>query len=250
MRARFLGLRVFSETQVAAESLADFQALPAIVLAAGLSTRMGQFKPLMMLGTRTLLGHVLASLRGSGAVDEIIVVTGHRRSEVEAALAHTPGVRTVFNPHYAQGEMLSSLRAGIAALPSQSSPASPARLAPAGFILAFADQPAVLSITIRVLVAAFHQSNPPIVLPTHVGRRGHPLVLSEDLVPEIFALSETQTLRTVVHQHLPRAALVPVDDPSVLEDLDTPVDWARAHARFASAADADAGPPAGPNADS
>ena len=54
-------------------------------------------------------------------------------------------------------------------------------------------------------------------------------------MPEILALPETLTLRTVVHQHLPRAALVPVDDPSVLEDLDTPADWAQAQVRYDSA---------------
>src|SRR5436190_18562217 len=118
---------------------------PAIVLAAGLSTRMGQFKPLMMLGPRTLLSHVLASLRESGAVGEIIVVTGHRHGEVEAALANTPGVRTVFNEHYAQGEMLSSLRAGIVTLPGNSASLPSSVSSPPGFILAFADQPAVLS---------------------------------------------------------------------------------------------------------
>jgi len=196
---------------------------------------MGQFKPLMMLGPRTLLSHVLTSMRESGAVGDIIVVTGHRHGEVEAALANTPGVRTVFNAHYAQGEMLSSLRAGIAALPGHSGLApSPTDAAP-GFILAFADQPAVLSPTVGALVTAFHQSQPPIALPTYAGRRGHPLVLSTLLTPEILALPQTQTLRTVVHQHLPRAVLVPVDDPSVLEDLDTPADWAQAQARYNSA---------------
>jgi molybdenum cofactor cytidylyltransferase len=121
--------------------------------------------------------------------------------------------------------MFSSVRAGISALAERGRGAS-------GFVLAFADQPAVLSATIRTLVEAFHANTPPLAIPQHAGQRGHPLVISAALMGEIVALGPTDTLRTIVHRHLANAALVNVDDRSVLDDLDTPEEFARAQAAY------------------
>lgn len=217
-----------------AEPCLPVPALPAIVLAAGLSTRMKQFKPLMMLGEKTLLQHVMDSLQQSDAIGEIVVVTGHRHADVERAVGGLAGVRTVFNARYEQGEMLSSVHAGIGALAAGASGGN-------GLVLAFADQPAVLSPTVRTLVKAFAATHPPLAIPRYQGRRGHPLVFSGVLVPEIQALCGQETLRTVVHRHLAEAVLVEVDDPSVLEDLDTPEDFARAQARHQQSAPGEAG---------
>jgi molybdenum cofactor cytidylyltransferase len=197
--------------------------LPALVLAAGLSSRMGSFKPLLPVADKPLLFHLLDALAASAAVGPVIVVTGHHAAALTAALAGRP-VTTVYNPDFAAGEMLSSVKAGLAALP----PAAPA------FLLAFADQPAVAPATLRALVQHGHSQSPrpPVVLPTYLGKRGHPVVLSTALVPDIRALPPADTLRSVVHRHLARAALLPVDDPAVLEDLDTPADVARAQARW------------------
>ena len=84
--------------------------IAAVVLAAGLSTRMGQAKPLLPWGERTILEHILSILLEC-PVDEILVITGHEREAVERRLGQGP-VRAVFNPHYAAGEMLSSIKNG------------------------------------------------------------------------------------------------------------------------------------------
>lgn len=196
--------------------------IPAILLAAGLSSRMGRFKPLLPLGPRTLIEHVLASMCGSGLISESLVVVGHRAADIRAALAETPGIRFVDNPHYAQGEMLSSVQAGVAALPAQ---------APA-FVLAFADQPAVAPATIAELIQHFFRSPAPLVLPTCRGKRGHPLLISAALSAEILRIRGPDTLKTVVYRHLDKARMVEVADPSILEDLDTPEDFARAAEKF------------------
>ena len=200
--------------------------LPAIVLAAGLSTRMGMFKPVLMLGGEPLVNRVIRSLRDSGRVAEIIVVTGHEREKVAGAVGAMAGVRIVFNPNFAVGEMLSSVRAGIEAIERGSQRAR-------AFVLAFADQPAVDPQTIASVVAGFAVvPDAPLALPTHGGKRGHPIVLSWRLVPEIRALSATDSLRTVVHRHLTEAVLVDVPDASIHEDLDTPADLERARQRY------------------
>jgi CTP:molybdopterin cytidylyltransferase MocA len=196
--------------------------IPAILLAAGLSSRMGRFKPLMSLGTRTLIEHVLASMRGSGVISQFIVVLGHRGAELRAALTGLPDIRFVENPRFAEGEMLSSVQAGVAALPPEA----------AAFVLAFADQPAVASATIAALVQQFRRSPVPLVLPTYQGKRGHPLLISAALSAEILLTSDPDTLKTVVYRHLEKATMVEVADPSILEDLDTPEDFARAQARL------------------
>ena len=106
--------------------------ITAIVPAAGLSTRMGGdvSKPLLPWGKGTVIEQVVCYAVRHRRVSTSIVVTGHRREAVEAALAAYP-VRSVFNPAYANGEMLASLQAGLRAVPPQR----------AGALLALADQP-------------------------------------------------------------------------------------------------------------
>ena len=92
-------------------------ATSAIILAAGLSSRMGQFKPLMSLGDRTILERVLALCESSN-IDDIVVVIGHRAADMRSALAGRK-VRCIENRHYQDG-MFSSLLAGLSAISPQS----------------------------------------------------------------------------------------------------------------------------------
>ncbi len=202
--------------------------IPGILLAAGLSSRMRAFKPLLELGGVPLIVRVLRSFRESAAVEPIYIVSGHRADELVAAIGDGPEHKIVRNPDYVAGEMLSSVRVGIDQLPAGGGGSRGA----AGFLLAFADQPAVAADTIRRLVEGFHQIKSPLILPTFRGKRGHPVVISEELIPEIRGLSPSDTLKTVVHRYLHEALLIPVDDPAILEDLDTPEDLARARKKY------------------
>jgi molybdenum cofactor cytidylyltransferase len=95
--------------------------ISTILLAAGLSSRMGQPKLLLPWGGTTVLGQVVSTFAAVG-IEEIIVVTGGVREQIEglvAELAKDYPVRTVYNPAYARGEMLSSIQAGLSALNSQ-----------------------------------------------------------------------------------------------------------------------------------
>ncbi|HVT82059.1 MAG TPA: nucleotidyltransferase family protein [Phycisphaerae bacterium] len=196
--------------------------IPAIILAAGLSSRMGAFKPLLPLAGATLLDHGITALRSRGAISDIILVVGHRGEEIRTAVQARPDLRIVENPLYAQGEMLSSVQCGIRALAAEST----------GFLLALADQPAGAPATIQSLVNRFRTHHAPLTLPTFAGKRGHPVVFSTVLSAEILALAAPDTLKTLVHRHLPQAELVEVPDPSIHEDLDTPEDFARAARKY------------------
>src|SRR5690606_26984308 len=101
----------------AAESVVEVQRpVGAVVLAAGMSTRMGQAKVLLpWLNDKPILEHIIDQLH-TARVDHIVVVTGHYADDVRR-IADRLGVETVHNADYAQGEMLSSLQAGLRAMP-------------------------------------------------------------------------------------------------------------------------------------
>ena len=94
--------------------------LGGVILAAGLSSRMKQFKPLMMIDGKSMIRHVIDLMRGAGA-ETIVVVTGHNRARIEAHLADA-GVLFAFNPDYAHTQQLESLRIGLSALHGHASP--------------------------------------------------------------------------------------------------------------------------------
>jgi molybdenum cofactor cytidylyltransferase len=203
----------------------------AIVLAAGLSRRMGRFKLTLPWGDRTVIGQVVATLEAAG-VAEIIVVTGHRADEVAAALADTTA-HAVHNPDYAAGEMLSSIQAGLRALGAQrglkpppqagESRLKPAENAPAA-LLCLGDQPQMRTATVQVVLAAGAADGwSRIIIPSYRMRAGHPILLPNWLWPEI--LGCTGTLRDVMAAHRDRTRFLIVDTPTILADLDTPEDY-------------------------
>lgn len=193
--------------------------ITAVVPAAGLSTRMGGAlpKPLLPWGASTVIETVVSTLLTAG-IDDVIVVTGHQREAVEAALAGT-SVRCVHNPAYAGGEMLCSVQAGLAA----ADPAS------AGALLALADQPQMQVNVVRQVLRAFnHSRGQALVMPSYAMRRGHPVLLPRWLWDEVLALPPGETLRTVLQRHAAAIRYVEVDTPTVLADLDTPAQYAEA----------------------
>jgi molybdenum cofactor cytidylyltransferase len=192
-----------------------------IILAAGLSRRMGDFKPLLPINGVPMIVHVADVPRAAG-VDPVLVITGHRASEVAAALSDR-ALPLVHNERFAEGEMLSSIQAGVRALPADID----------AFLLALGDQPGLLPDTIHGLIDAWRQSRPPLVVPTFDGRRGHPLLISAKCANDILSLDARQTLRDFVEQHKENISYVPVADPAILLDVDTPEDYRNALRRAA-----------------
>lgn len=182
--------------------------ISAIVLAAGASSRMGRPKALLPIDGRPAVDVVCATLAAGGA-DDVVVVVGRHADEIRAG-ASLQGVRVVDNPRWAQGRT-SSIQTGLAAL-------SPA----AGWtLLALVDMPLVRPDTVRTLLAA-RTKGVDVIVPTHHGRRGHPILLRETLFARIAALGPDEPLRDVVRAA--RNLEVAVDDPGVLVDFDEPGD--------------------------
>lgn len=192
----------------------------AVVLAAGLSSRMGQSKALLPWGeNQTVIEHILGQLQQID-LEHILVVTGHLAEQVKAK-ATAMGIAVVHNPHYATGEMLSSLKAGLLEQGETT----------AAVLVVLADQPRLQHNIVRQLVQAFEDGKGEIVAPRYRGERGHPMLISRRYWDEILALSAGGAPRDVIQKHRDQLYFVDVETDSVLSDIDTPEDYERERQR-------------------
>jgi len=189
--------------------------LLGLIPAAGLSSRMGAFKPLLPFGGGTVIEAAVSSLLEGGAA-AVTLVTGHRAAEIESVLgAAFPGrVRFVRNPDYAATDMLRSVQLGCGALPPCE-----------GFFLLPGDMPAVRPETLRTLAARRPKAGPYILFPVLEGRRLHPPLISGDLIPDILAFRGEGGLRAFWATREEAVGTVAVTDAGGLWDLDTPEDY-------------------------
>jgi molybdenum cofactor cytidylyltransferase len=193
--------------------------MTAVILSAGLSRRMGRFKPLLPLGTRRTIERVVDLFR-AGGIEEILVVAGHRASEVRRAI-ETLDVRLVTNPDYQQG-MFTSVLAGVRALPDRCR----------AFFVHPVDIPLVRPRTVQRLTAAIQDHPADLLYPTFDGRRGHPTLIRTRLVPSILRWTGDGGLKACLRHHEADSFELPVVDEAILIDLDTPGDYDRMQARL------------------
>ena len=184
-----------------------------IVLAAGLSRRMGQAKLLLPLEGRPVVRHVAECLLAAGC-EPVIVVTGTEHLAIAAALRGL-SVELVVNRQPEAGQA-SSIRVGIGALP----PAVGAAL------VALGDQPFLAPEIIPALRATAERTGKAIVAPRYRDGRGNPVLFTREVFPELHRLSGDQGARSVVERDPSRVVLVDFDLP-MPPDLDTPEDYAR-----------------------
>lgn len=191
--------------------------LGGLVVAAGLSSRMGSFKPLLPLGGKTVIENTVDSLFSGGA-RTVVVVGGYRGEELEALLRQQYGERVIIasNPDYAKTDMLFSIKIGCRALPPCD-----------GFFLLPGDMPVVENETFLRVAELWRTGEYDVVFPTLDGRRKHPPLISLRVVPEILAFSGSGGLRELWTQLGGRIGAVPVRDPGVEIDLDTPQDYSK-----------------------
>ncbi len=202
--------------------MASQSLVTAIVLAAGLSTRMGgQPKPLLPFGDGTVVEHILTVLRAC-PVHEIVLITGHRHGAFERLLADSE-VRAIFNAQYASGEMLSSIQVGLGSVSVDSDAA----------LIVLGDQPAVAVPVVERVIAAYRDGRGSIVIPSFQMRRGHPILIGRENWHRISRLDEGQTLRDYMRMVASEIYHVEVNSPAILRDMDTPEDYRRELAQYA-----------------
>ena len=188
--------------------------ISAILLAAGESRRMGEFKQLLPFGNKTFVEQCVDILKET-TVGEIIVVTGHRDADIRRVLGDR-NVKYAHNPNYRLG-MATSIKCGARAVSIGSQ----------AFLIALVDQPQIKAEVISRIIEEYKRMAPKIVVPTNDGRRGHPILLDASLKDEIFRLDPEEGLQQLVHQHSDSISTVDVSSRTVLEDCDFPEDYRR-----------------------
>ncbi|MDR1067671.1 MAG: histidine phosphatase family protein [Clostridiales Family XIII bacterium] len=222
-----------------------FDNFTAIVLAAGYSSRMGAFKPLLPLGGKPALARLLGSITAAG-IRDIVVVTGHRRGEIGRVIseyrAGGSSARTVYNEDYASG-MFSSVRAGLSAALDTGSASENG--GPDGVLIFPVDTPMVSSKTIDSLVSEYAElvksarhtaarrvaeavSASCYLVPTFLGKKGHPLLLPANIIPSIISYKGDGGLKSALAALVPLGAemrLIETDDEGAVLDMDVPEDY-------------------------
>jgi molybdenum cofactor cytidylyltransferase len=202
----------------------------AILPAAGKSQRMGQAKLLLPLGPRRVIEHVLDALAASH-VDRSIVVVPPAAHELRSIVERFPTARVA-----QLGEPTPDMRSSVLFGLEHVERLFRSRL-PDAFLVVPADHPTVTTSAVNHLLARFRAADRSIVVPTFGGRRGHPLLVAWRLVPAVRALPADSGLNHLLAQCAIEVEECPLDDPSLLDDLDTPTDYERLLASRATRAE-------------
>jgi molybdenum cofactor cytidylyltransferase len=189
----------------------------ALVLAAGTSSRYGEANKLLLpFGASTVLRHAVDAVL-SADIGRVVVVTGHQPNDVRAVLEGAP-VEFVHNPRYRQGEMISSIQAGMNRL----SVAVPGGARVDAALVVLGDQPLLPAWVIHRLVQAYAQRCGEIIAPKFGNVRGHPVLIGQMWWREAQALPEGAPMRDLLRAHPEAVAHVLVNTDAVIRDVDTP----------------------------
>ena len=187
---------------------------PAIVLAAGASSRMGRPKALLPAGDRSFIGRILASLRDGGILEAVVIVRPGQ-DEVAAEVESSGFGRALPNPRADEGQ-LSSLITGLDAIDRPGVDA---------VLVTLVDVPLIEAASVRLLLARAAVSVAPMLRAVYQGRHGHPVIFRRPLFDALRHADPAAGAKAVV-----RAVAVEdveTGDPGVVEDVDTPEDYAR-----------------------
>lgn len=188
--------------------------ISAVILAAGFSSRMKAFKPLLPVGGKPMVQRCIDLFSDNGITD-IVVVTGHLREQLEPVVRDA-GACPVFHPGFASG-MLGSIQQGVAHIrPGQE-----------GFFLLPTDIPAIRPATLARMIQQFQSDPLRLLMPCFNGLTGHPPLLPCDLKNRIMALAEPSTLRDLMAAEKDRTETLAFHDRGVLMDADDPAGYRR-----------------------
>lgn len=183
----------------------------AVLVAAGLSSRMGDFKPMLPFGDSTIALHVVNLLRQLG-VEPVVVVTGYRAEELERHLFFT-GVRFVRNERFENTGMFDSVKLGLRALAGECE----------RVLMMPVDLPAILPETFRQVLRIDGE----VVRTMYHGKGGHPVVIRSELADRICAYEGGQGLRGALRELGVGITNLEVEDEGIRRDVDTPEEYQR-----------------------
>ncbi len=181
----------------------------ALIVAAGMSSRMGDFKPLLNIGSISIAQRVVATFRQAG-VDRIVMITGYNAAALERHLAGN-GVVFLRNEDYASTQMFESACIGLDYLQDKCD----------RVLFTPVDIPLFTAATVRALL----ETDAPLACPAVGDQTGHPTLIGAELIPAILADPGDRGLRGALERCGARMLRVPVEDRGILHDADTPEDY-------------------------
>jgi CTP:molybdopterin cytidylyltransferase MocA len=190
-------------------------AVCAIILAAGQSSRMGAFKPLLPFGDTTVIEHTSDYLQ-RGGIDKVIVVVGHRAADIKMHLQKT-GITFATNPD-ADSAMTTSIILGVRALPNEAE----------AVVIAPVDHPAVHPEVVTRLIKEWRQGAG-LVIPTNEGRGGHPVLIDLRFRDELLNLDPARGLKSFFDSHRGQVTRIAVNSIYIARDMDTWDDYRSLH---------------------
>ena len=192
--------------------------IPAIVLAAGRSSRMGRAKATLPAGDgQTFLTRLVSTFLAAG-VDDVIVVVGHEADAIASRFSESGlPARFVVNREYDRGQ-LSSLLAGLDVVD---------RPGVSAVLVTLVDVPFVSTETVRAVVDGYRRTHAPIVRPTSGNRHGHPLLIDRSLFAALRAADPSAGAKPIVRAHATAAGDIPIDDEGAFADIDTDEEYRR-----------------------
>lgn len=190
--------------------------IAAIVLAAGMSRRMGAFKPLLPFGDSTVIESCINNIRQAG-VEKIVVVIGHRSDDVRAQLKHFPVTFTV-NPE-PDSEMSASIALGVGEIRDDTK----------AVLITPVDHPAVPPEIIKAVIDEWRRSGFRLIQPEYESRGGHPVLIDLSYQDELLHLNPQTGLRSLFAEHREQVRRLPVSSPLVARDMDTWEDYLDLH---------------------
>lgn len=187
--------------------------IAALVLAAGLSSRMGSNKMLVRINGLTIIEKTIQVLR-EAPLSGISIILGDSSDAVREVLRDYP-VNFVYNPDYRSG-MSSSIKCGIKSVLGNK--------AIDAVLVMLGDMPLIAASTIDRLIEEFRQSRRPIVVPYYNGQRGHPVLFSRAIFAHIMEIRGDNGAREVIEKFPEQVSYVGVNDRGIILDLDTKQD--------------------------
>ena len=181
----------------------------AVITAAGMSSRMGDFKPMLNIGSISIAQRIVATLHQAG-VNKIVVITGFQAQQLERHLANN-GLIFLRNEEYETTQMFDSAKIGLSYLKDKCD----------RILFTPVDIPLFTAMTVTELI----ESGAELACPVCEGKTGHPILIASSLVDRILADGGERGLQGAISRCGAEMRLVPVDDAGTLHDADTPADY-------------------------
>ena len=181
----------------------------AVIVAAGMSSRMGDFKPMLNIGSISIAQRLIATFHQAG-VTKIAVVTGYNAPQLERHLTNL-GLVFLRNENYASTQMFDSAKIGLGYMKDKCDK----------LLFTPVDIPLFKALTVTALI----ESGAALACPVCEGKTGHPLLIDASLINTLLEDTGDGGLQGAISRCGTQMTRLPVDDPGVLHDADTPDDY-------------------------